>query len=82
MCAVNFLVSAVCAQLGSYVDSLIGFYFQASWLGSDGLVRNEHSEGAVNVGGHDVFSNGTVNVLSSAVSGLLALGLGSIHARQ
>ena len=68
----------MCAQLGSHVDSLIGFYFQASWLGKDGTVKNERSDGATNVGGHDVFSNGAVNVLSSAVSGLLALALKSV----
>ena len=55
------------------MDSLVGFYFQASWLGKDGLVKNERTDDAVNVGGHDVFSNGTINVLSSALSGLLAL---------
>lgn len=41
-------------------------------------MKNERSDGATNIGGHDVFSNGAVNVLSSAVSGLLALALKSV----
>jgi uncharacterized membrane protein len=61
----SFCIAAGCAFCGCYIDSLIGCYFQASYL-KENKVENE--KGGQNIGGYPVFSNGMVNLAASLIA--------------
>ncbi|CAL6038476.1 Transmembrane_domain-containing protein [Hexamita inflata] len=60
----------IAAVLGCWTDSILGWFLQASYE-INGKIQNEYTEGAVNIGGKKVFSNGTINILASLISAII-----------